>query len=70
LAANSQERGATSATYHTCRRAGGFYAQGFAFTRPPFRGCVPLDVTVQAQAQAQARVRPATLSLFTGSCAA
>ena len=58
--------GVTSATYHACRKAGGFYAQGFAFTRPPFRGCVPLDVTVAGQA----RIQHATLSLFAGSCAA
>ena len=58
--------GVSSATYHACRKAGGFYAQGFAFTRPPFRGCVPLEVTVGGQAQA----RHLTLSLFAGSCAA
>ena len=57
--------GVTSATYHACRHAGGFFAQGFAFTRPPFRGCVPLDVTVGGQA----RVRHARLPLFAGSCA-
>ena len=57
--------GVTSATYHACRKAGGFYAQGFAFTRAPFRGCVPLDVTVGGQA----RARHLTLSLFAGSCA-
>ena len=66
LAVNGSDRGVTSATYHACRQAGGFYAQGFAFTRPPFRGCVPLDVTVRGQA----RVRHVTLSLFAGSCAA
>jgi hypothetical protein len=66
LAANGQQRDVTSATYHACRRAGGFFAQGFAFTRPPFRGCVPLDVTVSGQA----RVRHPTLSLFAGSCPA
>ena len=58
--------GVTSATYHACRKAGGFYAQGFAVTRPPLRGCVPLDVTVGGQAA----VRHLTLSLFAGSCAA
>jgi hypothetical protein len=58
--------GVTSAAYHACRQAGGFFAQGFAFTRPPFRGCVPLEVTVGGQA----RVRHVTLSLFAGSCAA
>ena len=55
----------TSATYHACRKAGGFFAQGFAFTRPPFRGCVPLDVTIGGQA----RARHLTLSLFARSCA-
>jgi hypothetical protein len=58
--------GVTSATYHACRKAGGFFAQGFAFTRPPFRGCVPLDVTIGGQA----RARHLTLSLFAGACAA
>jgi hypothetical protein len=66
LAVNGSERGVTSATYHACRKAGGFFAQGFAFTRPPFRGCVPLDVT----ADGQARVRHVMLSLFAGPCAA
>jgi hypothetical protein len=66
LAVNGSDHGVTSATYHACRKAGGFYAQGFAFTRPPFRGCVPLDVT----AGGQARVRHVTLSLFAGSCTA
>jgi hypothetical protein len=59
-------RGVTSATYHACGQAGGFFAQGFAFTRPPFHGCVPLDVTVGGLA----RVRQVTLSLFAGSCTA
>jgi hypothetical protein len=36
----------TSAAYHACHSAGGFFAQGFAFTHRPFRGCVPLEVTV------------------------
>jgi hypothetical protein len=66
LAVNGSDAGATSVTYHACRKAGGFYAQGFAFTRPPLRGCVPLDVTVSGQA----RVRHVALSLFAGSCAA
>jgi hypothetical protein len=57
--------GVTSVTYQPCRKAGGFFAQGFAFTHPPFRGCVPLDVT----AGGQARVRHFTLSLFAGRCA-
>ena len=58
--------GVTSATYHACRKAGGFFAQGFAFTRPPFRGCVPLDVTIGGLA----RARHLTLPLFARSCAA
>jgi hypothetical protein len=58
--------GVTSATYHACLTAGGFFAQGFAFTRPPFRGCVPLDVTIGGQA----RARHLTLSLFARSCPA
>ena len=65
-AANGSDRGVTSATYHACRKAGGFFAQGFAFTRPPFRGCVPLSVTVRGQPG----VRRVALSLFAGSCAA
>jgi hypothetical protein len=58
--------GVTSATYHACRKAGGFYAQGFAFTHPPFRGCVPLDVITGGQA----RIQHVMLSLFAGSCVA
>jgi hypothetical protein len=58
--------GVTSATYHACRKPGGFFAQGLAFIRPPFRGCVPLDVTIGGQA----RARHLTLSLFARSCAA
>jgi hypothetical protein len=65
LPVNGSDRGVTSATYHACRQAGGFFAQGFAFTGPPFRGCVPLEVTPGGQA----RVRHVTLSLFAGSCA-
>jgi hypothetical protein len=57
--------GATAVTYHACGQAGGFYAQGFAFIHPPFRGCVPLDVSTPGQAQ----VRHVVLSLFAGSCA-
>jgi hypothetical protein len=56
----------TSVTYHACRKGGGFFVQGFAFTRPPFRGCVPLDVTIGGQA----RARHLMLSLFAGACAA
>jgi hypothetical protein len=58
--------GMTSVTYHACRQAGGFFAQGFAFTRPPFRGCVPIEVTTGGQTP----VRHVVLSLFAGSCAA
>lgn len=47
--------GVTAATYHACRKPGGFFAQGFAFTRPPFRGCVPLDLTVSGQARGPSR---------------
>jgi hypothetical protein len=54
-----------SATYHACRQAGGFFAGGLAFTRPPYRGCVPLDVT----AGAPPRVWHSVISLFAGSCA-
>jgi hypothetical protein len=65
MAENGSELSVTSATYHACQGAGGFYAQGFAFTGPPYRGCVPVDVTVGGQSQ----VRHATLSLFAGHCA-
>ena len=58
--------GITSATYRSCSRVQGFFAQSFAFTRGPGRGCVPLDVTVGGERQ----VRHVTLSLFAGSCAA
>jgi hypothetical protein len=58
--------GVASATYHACRQAGGFFAQGLAFTGPPYRGCVPLDVT----AGGQARVYHVTLPLFARSCPA
>jgi hypothetical protein len=58
--------GVAAITYHPCRTAGGFFAQGSAFTSPPFRGCVPLEVAVAGQA----RVRHLTLSLFAGQCAA
>jgi len=65
-AVNGSDLAMTSATYHACSTAGGFYAQGFAFTHPPFRGCVPLDVSVGGEAQ----VRHVTLSLFAGACRA
>ena len=38
--------GVTSSTYDSCPHAQGFFAQGFAFTHRPTRGCVPLDVTI------------------------
>jgi hypothetical protein len=57
-------RGMTSVTYRSCRTAGGFYAQGIAFTHPPFRGCVPVDVTVAGQPG----TRHATLPLFARHC--
>ncbi len=60
------EGAATSVTYHACRRAGGFFAQGFAFTHPPYRGCVPVSVRIGNSAA----VRNAVVSLFAGSCAA
>lgn len=56
--------GVASATYHACRQAGGFFAQGFAFTHRPYRGCVPLDVTIGNRPP----VRHVTLSLFAGPC--
>jgi hypothetical protein len=56
--------GVTAATYHSCARVAGFFAQGFAFTGGRTRGCVPLDVKVGDQR----RVRHVTLSLFAGSC--
>jgi hypothetical protein len=56
--------GVTAATYRSCARAAGFFAQGFAFTGGQTRGCVPLDVRVGHQR----RVRHLTLSLFAGSC--
>jgi hypothetical protein len=56
--------GVTAATYRSCARVAGFFAQGFAFTGGRTRGCVPLDVKVGDQP----RVRRVTLSLFAGSC--
>ena len=55
----------TSATYHSCAHEAVGFAQGFAFTHRPFRGCVPLDVTIGNRTPAH-RV---TLSLFAGTCA-
>ena len=57
-------QGVTSATYHSCARPGGFFAQGSAFTHPPARGCVPLDVTIDNRPP----VRHITLSLFARLC--
>lgn len=57
--------GVTSVTYHSCaRRAGGFFAQGFAFTHRLARGCVPLNLTIGNRPP----VRHLTLSLFAGPC--
>jgi hypothetical protein len=56
--------GVTAATYRSCARVAGFFAQGFAFTGGQTRGCVPLDV----RAGDQRRVQHVTLSLFAGSC--
>ena len=56
--------GVTAATYRSCPRPAGFFAQGFAFTGGQTRGCVPLDVRVGDQP----RVRHVMLSLFAGSC--
>ncbi len=56
--------GVTAATYRSCARVAGFFAQGFAFTDGQVRGCVPLDV----RAGDQPRARRVTLSLFAGSC--
>ncbi len=57
--------GVTSVTYHSCPHAQGFFAQGFAFTHRPTRGCVPLDVTIDNRPP----VHHVTLSLFAGPCA-
>jgi hypothetical protein len=57
--------GVTAATYRSCSREAGFFAQGFAFTRGQTRGCVPLDVRIGHKPQ----VHRVTLSLFAGSCA-
>lgn len=56
--------GVTSITYHSCPHKQGFFAQGFAFTHRPARGCVPLDVTINNRPP----VHHVTLSLFAGSC--
>jgi hypothetical protein len=57
--------GVVAATYHSCSRTPGFFAQGFAFRPGRIRGCVPLDVRIDHAAD----VRHITLSLFAGSCA-
>jgi hypothetical protein len=58
--------GVAAASYHSCSRKTGFFAQGFAFTNGRIRGCVALDVRIGHQPQ----VRHVTLSLFAGSCPA
>jgi hypothetical protein len=62
----SPARGVTSATYHSCARQPGFYAQGFVFTHGQARGCVPLDIS----GGHRARMTVITLSLFAGRCPA
>jgi hypothetical protein len=54
--------GIASATYRSCTNRTTIFAQGFAFTVPPLRGCVPLDVTIGR------RVHHVILSLFAGAC--
>lgn len=56
--------GVTAASYHSCPRATGFFAQGFAFIHGQTRGCVPLDVTIGHRPQ----VHRVMLSLFAGTC--
>jgi hypothetical protein len=56
--------GVTSATYHSCARQAVGFAQGFAFTHRPFRGCVPLDVMIGDRPP----VHHVNLSLFAGPC--
>jgi hypothetical protein len=57
--------GVTSITYHSCPHKQGFFVQGFAFTHPPTRGCVALDVTINNRPPAHRVI----LSLFAGPCA-
>lgn len=56
--------GRTSVTYHGCAHTPAGFAQGWAFTHPPYRGCVPLDVTIGNRPP----VHHVTLSLFAGPC--
>jgi hypothetical protein len=56
--------GVAAASYQSCSRMTGFFAQGFSFTHGQTRGCVPLEVRAGHQRQ----VRRVTLSLFAGSC--
>lgn len=56
--------GVTAATYRSCARVAGFFAQSFAFAGDQVRGCVPLEVRAGDRLQ----VRRVTLSLFAGSC--
>src|ERR1022692_5232731 len=51
--------GVVAATYRSCAREAGFFAQGFAFTCGQTRGCVPLDVSIDHEP----RVRHVTISL-------
>jgi hypothetical protein len=56
--------GVVSASYHSCANEAGFFAQGFAFTDPRARGCVPLTVRIGSKPTAH----HVTLSLFAGHC--
>jgi hypothetical protein len=57
--------GVVAATYRSCSRTPGFFAQSLAFTSGQIRGCVPLDVRTAHDPA----VRHVTLSVFAGSCA-
>lgn len=61
---DSPVAGVSAASYRSCSRTPGFFAQGFAFTNGQARGCVPLEVSSGHQSQA----RHVTLSLFAGAC--
>lgn len=56
--------GVVSATYHSCAKEAGFFAQGFAFTDHRARGCVPLTLRIGRKPTAH----HVTLSLFAGHC--
>lgn len=51
-----------SATYQSCSNHAAIFAQGFAFMSPPYRGCVPLTVTINRH------IYDIMLSLFAGTC--